>query len=124
MRPSIACFGVLVVPLLVLIGLFWADQSTFESIKSQEQISNEKCPVHSEHLRLGTARIVYGYLVFDPGQQEAHDELFPKSLSYLRGGCVMSNDSKPTASVWYCKQCRIKENEWISASSKRMGARP
>ncbi|MBX9690921.1 MAG: hypothetical protein K2Z81_00945 [Cyanobacteria bacterium] len=90
LRFSLSGLGLVLVPCLLLAGLFWERvfpvPAAVKTSTSAAQVSSEKCSLHGTNLRLGTAQIVYGYLVHDSQWDEARTKLFPNSMSWVGGG--------------------------------------
>jgi hypothetical protein len=70
----------------------------------------KSCEVHNIPLRLGFAKIAYGLLSRESAYFEDMPHLFPHSMSWVGGGCILS--SVKVARVNFCPQCREAEVLW------------
>ena len=101
------------------------DFASFERELSRKPMGDPgPCDVHETPHRKDTVRVVYGLLVAPPRYAEARRRLFPNARTFWPGGCVSTPDSRPTQTVYFCRECRqaLAAWEWRQAVARSDGS--
>lgn len=87
------------------------------------KISEKRCKVHGQHLRVEEVVIAYGLMGYKKGFLKAEEKYFPNDNLYIGGGCVINTRQYgkceiPTpkfGEISYCQKCRTAATKWEKA---------
>lgn len=77
------------------------------------------CEVHGVTLQVEMTPISYGLMTIEsPQEQQVRQNQFPHA-GHAFGGCIVAPNSPRSAIIKFCPQCRLAEEQWMTARNFR-----